>query len=294
VRLCRFDDDRVGVVQGDVIRDVSSILGRLPSAPHPAPWGDPLIARLQRMRAAVESLANRSRMRPIDAVRLLSPVARPSKIIGVPGNYHAHAREAEQDAAVRQYAAASGRSIEEQGLFLKASTAIVGPSEGVSIKFPNRRTDHEVELSVVIGRQGVDIPADRALEHVAGYAIGLDMVVRGPEDRSLRKSLDTYAVLGPWLATPDEVGDPGSLDFELAVNGVVRQRGSTRDMILDVPRLIAWASTFYTLFPGDVIMTGTCEGVGPVVPGDRMSARFERVGEMRVDVRAWAPPESGG
>jgi 2-keto-4-pentenoate hydratase/2-oxohepta-3-ene-1,7-dioic acid hydratase in catechol pathway len=291
VRLCRFDDDLVGVVQGDSIRDVTSILGRLPAVSHPAPWGDPLIAQLVRARGAFESVANRSSMRPIDEVRLLSPVARPSKIVGVPGNYHAHVREAEGDAAIRRYAAASGRTIEEQGLFLKASTAIVGASEGVSIKFPDRRTDHEVELSVVIGRPGVDIPIDRALEHVAGYAIGLDMVVRGPEDRSLRKSLDTYAVLGPWLTTPDEVGDPGSLDFELAVNGAARQRGNTRDMILDVRRLIAWASSFYTLYPGDVIMTGTCEGVGPVVPGDRISARFERIGEMHVDVRAWASPD---
>jgi 2,4-didehydro-3-deoxy-L-rhamnonate hydrolase len=291
VRLCRFDDDRVGVVRGDVVRDVSSILGRLPAAPHPAPWGDPLIARLSNMREAVERLATRSRMRPIGGVRLLSPVARPSKIIGVPGNYRAHVEEAERDTVVRQYVAANGRSIEEQGLFLKASTAIVGPAEGVSIRFPHRRTDHEVELCAVIGCQGADIPPERALAHVAGYAIGLDMVIRGPEERSFRKSLDTYAVLGPWLVTPDEVGDPGTLDFELAVNGVVRQRGSTRDMILDVPRLIAWASTFYTLYPGDVIMTGTCEGVGPVGPGDQIAARFERIGEMRVNVRAWTGPE---
>jgi 2,4-didehydro-3-deoxy-L-rhamnonate hydrolase len=291
VRLCRFDDDRVGVVRGDVVRDVSSILGRLPAAPHPAPWGDPLIARLGRMREAVERLANRSRMRAVGGVRLLSPVARPSKIIGVPGNYRAHVEEANRDAALGQYAAARGRTIEEQGLFLKASTAIVGPAEGVAIRFPHRRTDHEVELCAVIGCQGADIPPERALDHVAGYAIGLDMVIRGPEDRSFRKSLDSYAVLGPWLVTPDEVGDPGALDFELAVNGVVRQRGSTRDMILDVRGLIAWASSFYTLYPGDVIMTGTCEGVGPVSPGDQISARFERIGEMRVNVRAWSGPE---
>ena len=236
MRLCRFDDDRVGVVQGDVVRDVSSLLGRLPAAPHPAPWGDPLIACFGRLREGAERLADRSQRRQLDRVRLLSPVARPSKIIGVPGNYAAHVDEADRDAAIAQYAGAHRRSIEEQGLFLKAVTAIAGPAEGVSINFPDRRVDHEIQLGVVIGHQGADIPEQRALEHVAGYTIALDMVMRGPEDRSFRKSLDSFAVLGPWLVTPDEVGDPGSLGFTLAVNGEVRQHGHTRDMILGVPR----------------------------------------------------------
>jgi 2-keto-4-pentenoate hydratase/2-oxohepta-3-ene-1,7-dioic acid hydratase in catechol pathway len=158
--------------------------------------------------------------------------------------------------------------------------------------FPDRPTEHVAELGVVIGRQGVDIPQARALDYVAGYAAALDMVVRGPEDRSLRKSLDSFAVLGPWLVTPDELGDPQNLDFTLAVNGQVRQRANTRDMILDVKRQIALASTFYTLYPGDILMTGTCEGVGPVRPGDQMWVEFERIGAMRVGVRAWSRPDT--
>ncbi|HEY6510047.1 MAG TPA: fumarylacetoacetate hydrolase family protein [Vicinamibacterales bacterium] len=292
MRICRFDEDRVGLVRGDVIHDITSVLAHLPAVPCPAPWGDPLIAALASMRDTMEQLADDAPRRGVGEVRLLSPVARPSKIIGTPANYGAHAEEARQDAEIAQYAAAQGRSIEEQGLFLKAVTALVGPSEGVSIKFPDRRTDHEAELGVVIGRQGVDIPQARALDYVAGYAIALDMVVRGPEDRSLRKSLDSFAVLGPWLVTPDELGDPQTLDFTLAVNGQVRQRANTRDMILDVRRQIAWASTFYTLYPGDILMTGTCEGVGPVRPGDQMQVEFDRIGAMRVGVRAWTRPES--
>jgi 2-keto-4-pentenoate hydratase/2-oxohepta-3-ene-1,7-dioic acid hydratase in catechol pathway len=290
MRLCRFDDDRVGVVRGDIVFDVSRLLERLTAASHPAPWGDPLIALLATHRPEVERLADQAQHHTLDRVRLLSPVARPSKIIGVPGNYRAHVDEAARDASIAQYAAALGRSIEEQGLFLKAVTAIAGPSEGIPIKFPDRRVDHEVELGVVVGRRGVDIPESQAFDHVAGYAIALDMVMRGPEDRSLRKSLDGFAVLGPWLVTPDELGDPASLAFSLSVNGEVRQRGHTRDMVLGVPRLVAWASSFYTLYPGDVVMTGTCEGVGPVRVGDVITAEFERIGVMQVGVRAWTRP----
>ena len=285
MRLCRFNDQRIGVVRGNAVHDVTGILQQLPMPRYPAPWGDPLVAHLASLRDAIERIADGAPGLPIDEVRFLSPVANPSKIIGTPANYLAHAAEAQRDADVSQYAAAQGRSIEEQGLFLKAVSALVGPSEGVSIKFPDRRTDHEAELGVVIGTQGADIPQHRALDHVAGYAIALDMVIRGPEDRSLRKSLDSFAVLGPWLVTADELGDPGALDFMLAVNGDVRQRANTRDMILDVARQIAWASTFYTLYPGDILMTGTCEGVGPVRPGDRISIEFERIGSMTVDVK---------
>src|SRR5207302_2075817 len=122
-------------------------------------------------------------------------------------------------------------------------------------------------------------------EHVAGYCIGFDITVRGPEERSLRKSIDGYTVLGPWLVTADEVKDPAALDLELKVNGETRQRANTRDLIIPIPELIAFASSFYTLMPGDVLLTGTPEGVGPIGPGDvqigRASCR-ERVGRSVV------------
>jgi 2-keto-4-pentenoate hydratase/2-oxohepta-3-ene-1,7-dioic acid hydratase in catechol pathway len=111
------------------------------------------------------------------------------------------------------------------------------------------------------------------------------MVVRGKEDRSFRKSPDTYAVLGPWLVTADELGDPGALDFTLHVNGKLRQAANTREMIIGIARQISWASSVYTLYPGDIIMSGTCQGVAPVKPGDVMTLAFERIGEMTVAVR---------
>ncbi len=109
----------------------------------------------------------------------------------------------------------------------------------------------------MIGKPADRVPVAAALDYVAGYAIGLDMTVRGPEERSLRKSIDSYSVLGPWLTTADEVADPGALDIELHVNGELRQRANTRDLVIGIPELIAWASAYYTLLPGDVIFTGT-------------------------------------
>jgi len=109
--------------------------------------------------------------------------------------------------------------------------------------------------------------------------------VRGPEERSLRKSIDTYTVLGPYFITADEVADPSALDLHLTVNGQTRQQANTRDLIIGIADLIVFASSFYTLMPGDVLLTGTPEGVGPIVPGDVIDATIADVGSMRVTVR---------
>jgi 2-keto-4-pentenoate hydratase/2-oxohepta-3-ene-1,7-dioic acid hydratase in catechol pathway len=174
--------------------------------------------------------------------------------------------------------------IHKAGMFLKATSAVVGPGEGVKLVHTDRRNDHEVELALVIGRSAKNVSAAAAPDYIAGYCIGLDMTIRGPEERSLRKSPDSYCVLGPWLVTPDEVGDPGKRQVSIAVNGEPRQDASTSDLILGVAQLIAWGSTFYTLHPGDVILTGTPQGVGPVRPGDTMRARIDRIGAMQVKV----------
>jgi 2-keto-4-pentenoate hydratase/2-oxohepta-3-ene-1,7-dioic acid hydratase in catechol pathway len=162
---------------------------------------------------------------------------------------------------------------------------MVGAGEGVAVRKPDRRTDHEVELAFVIGRTASNVPRSEALAYVAGYCIGLDITIRGSEDRSFRKSPDSYSVLGPWLVTADEIPDPGSLDLQISVNGEQRQKSNTRHLILGVPELVELASSFYTLHPGDVIFTGTPEGVSPIAPGDEVEACIERIGTMRVRVR---------
>jgi 2-keto-4-pentenoate hydratase/2-oxohepta-3-ene-1,7-dioic acid hydratase in catechol pathway len=141
-----------------------------------------------------------------------------------------------------------------------------------------------VELAVVIGRAGHGIAREDAMAHVAGYCIGLDMTVRGAEDRSFRKSPDTYTVLGPCFVTADEIVDPHALTLSLWVNGERRQHSSTGSMTVDIPDLIVIASSMYTLHPGDVILTGTPEGVGPVVPGDEIRVACDGIGEMTLQV----------
>jgi 2-keto-4-pentenoate hydratase/2-oxohepta-3-ene-1,7-dioic acid hydratase in catechol pathway len=177
--------------------------------------------------------------------------------------------------------------IGEAGMFLKANSSLVGPSEGIAIRFPDRRNDHEVEIVMVIGKTGSDIPQAQALDYVACYSLGLDMTVRGREDRSFRKSVDGYAVLGPWMVTADEVPDPDKLPITLEVNGDVRQSSNTASLIYDCRRLIEFASAFYTLHPGDLVYTGTPEGVGPVKPGDVIVCRSSPLfGELKIAVRA--------
>ena len=286
MRLCRFGKDRLGVVEGSNVRDVTAALDVLPACRYPLPRHDLLMANLGQVVARVKAIAQDAPPVPLASVKLLSPVANPGKLIAAPVNYQKHLDEVKGDVQIHANNPGHTLTIQSAGLFLKATSSLVGPSEGVAIRMPDRRTDHEVELAVVIGREGSRIPRASALGHVAGYSIGLDITIRGSEDRSFRKSPDGFSVLGPWLVTADEIPDPGALDLEIAVNGEQRQKSNTRYLILGVPELIELASSFYTLYPGDVIYTGTPEGVSPIEAGDEVVATVERIGTMRVAVRA--------
>ena len=283
MKLCYFDDNRLGVVEGDLVKDVTSVLDRLPAYRSPLPRFDPFVAALPDLRQHLQDAAATAAGRPVESVRFLSPVANPGKVVAAPVNYLAHLNETIADPAT--FSRAHVIRIQESGLFLKATSSIVGVSDGVALRFPDRRNDHEIELAVVIGKAGSGIAEADALGHVAGYTLGLDMTLRGPEERSFRKSIDSYTVLGPWMVTADEFGDPSDVGVALAVNGEMRQQARTRDLILSVPALIAFASSFYTLQPGDVLMTGTPEGVGPVQSGDVITATVERVATIDVNVR---------
>ena len=283
MKLCYFNDNRLGVVENGMVKDVTSVLDRLPAYHSPLPRFDPFIAALPDLLPRLQDAAATAISRPAESVRFLAPVANPSKVVAAPVNYLAHLNETIADPAT--FSRAHVIRIQESGLFLKATSSIVGVSEGVVLRFPDRRNDHEIELAVVIGKAGSGIAEANALDHVAGYTLGLDMTLRGPEERSFRKSIDSYTVLGPWMVTADEFGDPSDVGVALAVNGETRQQARTRDLILSVPALIAFASSFYTLLPGDVIMTGTPEGVGPVLPGDVITATVERIATIDVNVR---------
>lgn len=284
MRLCRFGDDKLGLVDGEFVLDVTQALDVLPACRWPFPAGDLFIRHLEQIRARIGAIRSTAVRFALADVCLHAPVANPTKIVGAPVNYHKHHAEAVANPAV--FSAEHTRRIHEVGLFLKATSSLAGPAEGVRLREPKRRTDHEIELAVVIGRTADRISREQALAYVAGYAIGLDMTIRGSEERSMRKSADSYSVLGPWLVTADEILDPAALDIELYVNDEPRQKANTRDLIVGIAALIEWASAFYTLHPGDIIMTGTPDGVGPVKPGDVMVACINGVGRMTVPVSA--------
>jgi 2-keto-4-pentenoate hydratase/2-oxohepta-3-ene-1,7-dioic acid hydratase in catechol pathway len=288
MRLCRFGDNRLGIVEGESVRDVTAALDVLPPARYPFPTHDVLIANLAEVTARVQVLSPSAPVLPLDRVSLLSPVANPGKLVAAPLNYEKHLAEVKGDASLHQNTASHTLTIHKAGVFLKATSSLVGPGEGVVLRVPDRRTDHEVELAFVIGRTASCVPRAEALRYVAGYAIGLDISIRGTEDKSFRKSADSYSVLGPWLVTADEIADPGALELELRVNGERRQHSNTREMTLGVAELIEMASSFYTLHPGDVVFTGTPEGVSPIEPGDEILATIQGIGSMRVAVRAGA------
>jgi 2-keto-4-pentenoate hydratase/2-oxohepta-3-ene-1,7-dioic acid hydratase in catechol pathway len=286
MRFCRFGDGRLGMVEGTIVRDVTAALDVLPRFSYPLPQHDVFIANLDAVATRARALAKDAAALPLDSLTLLSPVANPGKIIAAPVNYQKHLNEVRDNPQLHGNNPGHTFTIQSAGLFLKASSSLVGPGQGIVVRCAKRRTDHEVELAVVIGRTASRVKRDEALAYVAGYSIGLDISIRGSEDRSFRKSPDSYSVLGPWLVTADEIPDPGALDLQITVNDQLRQQSNTKYMILGVPELIEMASAFYTLQPGDLLFTGTPEGVSPIEAGDRMVATIDRIGTMTVIARA--------
>jgi 2-keto-4-pentenoate hydratase/2-oxohepta-3-ene-1,7-dioic acid hydratase in catechol pathway len=288
MRLARFDDNRLGLVEGrpgdEYVRDVTAALDVLPAVRYPLPAGDLLIANLDAVIAAARAIAPGSPIIALKDVVLRSPVANPGKVVAAPVNYEKHLDEVRGDAGLHHDNTIT--TIHRAGLFLKAASSVVGAGDGIALEMLDRRSDHEVELAVVIGRRARRVKRKEALDYVAGYCIGFDITIRGSEERSLRKSVDTYTVLGPYLVTADEVGSPDDLDLSLSVGGELRQQSNTRYLIKKVAELIEYATAFYTLFPGDILMTGTPEGVAPIYPGDTIEATISRIGSMRVGVRA--------
>jgi len=284
MRLCRFDNDRLGVVQGNDVLDVTPALSEIPQQRWPIAQGDPLIQNLQKVLAAVGALLPSAPKKALAQVKLLSPVPNPSKIVAAPINYTDHIAESIKDPGIAQGRTNIAKGIGDWGLFLKANSSLIGFGEEIRLRWPDRRNDHEVELAAIIGKRGNKIPKERALEYVCAYSIGLDMTVRGPELQCFRKSIDTYSVLGPWIVTADEIADPNNLDLSIKVNGEIKQNSNTKYLVYNLQRLIEFGSSMYTLHPGDIIMTGTPAGVSPVKPGDTLTAYIQGVGTADIRI----------
>lgn len=212
---------------------------------------------------------------PLADVTVLPPVPDPSKIVAAPVNYVDHQAEMNQST-----------HIDGLGVFLKAPSSLVGHGATIRLPYTDRRFDQEGELAFVVGRTARGVAAADADEHILGYCCLLDITMRGGEDRSTRKSFDTFTPMGPWLATRDEVGPVADLRLTCSVGGVLRQDADLRDLIWGVPALLEYVSSVMTLHPGDVVSTGTPAGVGQIEDGDRVRVTITRVGSLEVGVDA--------
>jgi 2-keto-4-pentenoate hydratase/2-oxohepta-3-ene-1,7-dioic acid hydratase in catechol pathway len=271
MRLVSYDDGRVGSLAGDQV------------LPLPVRTMRDAIAAWD---AGDLALPGPGRGIPLPDVRLRVPVADPSKIIAAPVNYRDHQTEMSTDTQVGAL-----------GFFLKAPSSLLDPGGTIQLPYHDRRFDQEGELALVIGRTARRVSEAEALSYVFGYTGLLDITMRGGEDRSVRKSFETFTPMGPVLVTAGEFGDPGDVELRCWVSGELRQKASTRDLIWDVARLVSYASSVTTLCPGDVISTGTPAGVGPLAAGDTIRLELSRLGlDLTAQVAAdgaTASPTSG-
>jgi 2-keto-4-pentenoate hydratase/2-oxohepta-3-ene-1,7-dioic acid hydratase in catechol pathway len=263
VRIARFtigEDPQFGVVTGEVdehgIPDEDCVVVALN--------GDPLYVGLH--------LSNKEY--PLSEVRLLSPVLPRSKVVGIGRNYAAHAAEMGGDVPA------------EPLMFIKPNTSVIGPGDPIFYPRQSSEVHFEGELAVVIGRICRDVPVERVADVIQGYTVANDVTARDLQRSDVQftraKGFDSFCPLGPWIETELDVSD---LRVQTFLNGDVQQDGRTRDMIFDVPALVAHVSSVMTLLPGDVILTGTPEGVGPMQVGDEVEVSISGIGNLTNQVK---------
>ncbi len=279
MKLCSFESGgriRPGRIDGDHLID----LGGVPGLP------DTLLALIA---AGPDALAAAAKAGGpaigLESVTLRAPVAHPGKVMGIGLNYLDHVRETGREPPAHQI------------WFNKQRTCIIGPQEPIRIPTVSDMVDYEGELALVIGRRCRNVPAARAHEVIAGYMIGNDVTARDWQQRAptmtLGKSFDSHGPTGPFLVTPDEIGDPQDLRLRTWVNGEARQDASTGEMIFKIAEQIETLTTVFTLEPGDILFTGTPAGVGIAMdpkgflrPGDRVRIEIDGLGVLENPVEA--------
>lgn len=285
MKLVSFNDYRVGVVVNEAVFDMTEqlpeFLSQLPR--QRMNW---LISNWAKLSQVFAEHTTKGTKLDLASVTLLAPNPAPQHVFAAPSNYAKHLGELADQAVTKK-----GRTAREQGFFLKAPGSLSGPGRAIMLPSGStRRFDHESELAVVISRTARNVPRAEAMDYVFGYSCLIDATMRiekglFEEERSMRKSFETFTPMGPWITTVDEVPSPDSLENRLWVNGQLRQESNTRDMIVGIPELIELVSSVIQLEPGDVIATGTPDGVGPLNIGDSVRIEIENVGSMTLDVR---------
>ncbi len=275
MRLCFFDDFRLGVLEGDGVLDVTDRVADIPRV-HPQDLMAGLIARFAEYRPRLLEAAARARRQPVDRVRLRPPLPRPATIVCMAVNYMEDGTRAEPAPL---------------NAFLKSPGAVIGPGDTMVLPdVPATIFEGEAEVAVVIGRRAAGVRAAEAMAHVFGYVNFIDGSARGlpPAGNTFyqMKSRDTFAPLGPVIVTADEIPDPHRLQVRLSVNGQVMQDFNTSDMAHPIPRCLEWVTAIHALEPGDVLATGTNHrGLSAFQDGDRVELETEGLGRLTLAVR---------
>lgn len=271
MKLVYFDDFRLGVLKNDSVYDVSFIAGEIShTGPHDLMTG--LISQFDRLRARLESATVSSDAIPVESVQLRPPLPRPGNIVCMALNYI--------DGKI-------GPEPAPIDAFTKSTGSIIGPDETMILPdFPALAFEGEAEMAVVIGKRASNVSATDAMDHVFGYVNFIDGSARGAPSLFQTKARQTFAPIGPYLVTADEIPDPHNLRIRLWVNGLLRQDFSTGGMAHRIPRCIEWVSSVHALEPGDILATGTShDGLSSFQDGDEVELETEGLGKLRIRVR---------
>jgi len=276
VKIAIFNEDKLGIVKNKKIVDVSQAVN----------WNSNdtsasfrhLVENYDELKPKIESESETGKSYLLSEVYLKSPVPSTGKIWAAPVNYEKH-----QEEMNKQFNNAP-LTIEDMALFLKSPDSLSGPMDPIRLPYKDRRTDHEAELGYVVGKKAKNVSAENAKDYIFGYFAMLDISVRGSEERTWRKSFDTFTPIGPWIVTADEIEDPNQLSIKLWVNDELRQDGNTKHLIYDCYKCLEVSCDNMQLQPGDIIATGTPEGVGPINHGDSVRIEIEQIGDFTVNV----------
>ena len=275
MKLMVFNDDRVGVVRGDAVVDVTAAVEGVPHT-DAGNLMSAVVARFADLRAPIERAAAAGAGLPLAQVRIRPPLPRPNNVVCMAVNYM-------EDGTRKEPAPINA--------FLKTPNCIIGNGDTMVLPdVPAALFEGEAEMALVIGKRASNVPAARAMEYVFGYMNFIDGSARGlnPPGNTFyqMKSRATFAPIGPWLVTADEIGDPQKLQVRLWVNGTVKQNYNTDDMAHKIPRCIEWVSSIHALEPGDILALGTNHrGLSGFQDGDTIELETEGLGRLRVSVR---------
>jgi len=272
MKLAFFDDFKLGVVKGDTIHDVSAVVRDIPHV-GPGDLMSSLIANFEQYRGKIEDAATGPGT-PLANVRLRPPLPRPGNIVCMAVNYM-------EDGTLEKPAPINA--------FHKMANAIIGPGDTMVLPdVPATIFEGEAEMAVVIGKRATNVPAAQAMDYIFGYINFIDGSARGlpPQSFFHMKSRDTFAPIGPYLVTKDEIADPQKLPIKLWVNGELKQSFNTDDMAHNIARCIEWVSSIHTLEPGDILATGTNHrGLSSFMDGDVVELETQGLGKLRFNVR---------